>query len=135
MSMSPQELQFWETLAVLILLGGIIYVVWKIGRHLYVVCGWLHGIVLQLGEINQTLKLYTHRDDLERIEREIAARERRREEEHQVNLQAYAPQSPPTPTTPSSATTAITSPAAMSRAFVLGREAAMMWRWFKRGRR
>jgi hypothetical protein len=79
--MSPLEI-----LASLATVGGMIYVVWGLGGGLF---RWLRAIVRQLdaiegqlGDINQTLKLVTHRGDLERIEREIAGWERRREEEH-----------------------------------------------------
>jgi len=112
----------------------VLWLIYFIERFDTGLARYLEGMRRELIDINQTLKVVTRRGDLERIEREIAAWERRRDEEREAKLQAYVtdPQSPPTPPTPS---TAITSPAAMSRAVVLGRWAAMIWRWFKRERR
>lgn len=71
----------------LILLGIVAYCIYYVGVGLYGVCTWMHSIVRQLEETNRvladvskTLKLATRRGDLERIEQDIAAWERRRGE-------------------------------------------------------
>jgi hypothetical protein len=80
--LSRTPLLIW-LIAIGIIGYGIYYV---IGLLSYALCTWLLAIKQQLEETNRvladiskTLKLATHRGDLERIEQEIAAWERRRE--------------------------------------------------------